>query len=192
MAEANLIEGMMLDEEMDLICDYIYEHITVDGSTLEIGAYLGKVSYLFCAIKELKFGIDKVSHFAVDIFDNGEQECMYHYSQHQPENYLMNLSRYNGKVTPFKGYTNEPERWDDVLRRKYDMVFIDADHKYPQVLQDLLLADLVTDNIFGHDYGHIGVTRSVDRFIAERGYTMKVWKLPYGLFDIQKYEKSTN
>lgn len=183
--QANLIEGMMLDEEMSMLYDFIWNNLT-EEPTLEIGAYMGKTSYLFCKLQKIKYGEDKVRHYALDVFDEGVEDNIYAYQPHGTEMWLKNLAEFHGGVFPIQSRSCEPKAWKEVMERRYSMVFVDGDHRYPNVYQDLLLADTVSDIILGHDYGHEGVTKSVDLFCQRRGYRVNAWRTPYGLFNITK------
>ena len=56
-----------------------------------------------------------------------------------------------------------------------DWVYLDGSHSFEGCLEDLRSAALITDLIFGDDYGKKpGVTEAVDQFIAESGRTLHV------------------
>ena len=69
----------------------------------------------------------------------------------------------------------------DILRkdcRKFDFIFIDADHRYEQVKKDILgCRELLTDGgiISGHDYNWEGVKKAVDEIFPTFNLHNHIW-----------------
>ena len=93
------------------------------------------------------------------------------------EDAVRNLSAYPG-CTVLRGASvivakMVPDKW-------LDFVFIDADHSYQSVYEDLQAwVPKVRDGgiVSGHDYfrkDQIGVIRAVDKFIEESGYKLNI------------------
>jgi len=139
-------------------------------------------------IKEYKFGVSGIGkHVILDTFGQGcDEDYMYNYQHHSIDEFRKNLEEYMPHIELIEGVSTLPASFASLLSHEYSCIFIDGDHQYPEVLQDMIEAQMVTNNIFGHDYGHPGVTRSVDLFCARFGYVVDHWKPPYGLFSLRK------
>jgi len=94
------------------------------------------------------------------------------FSQCTPENYQLNR-RPNMRlvVGAFCGVVDHPD-----LAEPFDVIFVDAIHRYPHCLNDLRAASKLLKPggvIFAHDCDarlYPGVVRSVDEFCAESGF----------------------
>ena len=178
----------MLKEELLLIAERMND-LYKGGNTLEIGAYKGMTSYVFASI--LKGTKSKNKHYIVDIFDkeSGAIEAgNWAYDVHTKEMMEENLKEVIEHVDITRSESLGCDGLSVVLDNKFDYCFIDGDHRYPVVFMELMMVDLVTDHIFLHDYGHQGVTDSVDRFCDLKGYTFKKMAKDgsYGLIEIFK------
>lgn len=178
----------MLREELELIADIHYEYYK-GGNTLEIGAYKGMTSYLLAGLmyhsNVPNSQAPECNHYVVDLFELiGDTE--WHYETHTRDMLLDNLGMYKDLVVAKQSNSLSFEAIAHLFGRKYDFVFIDGDHRYPTVMMELAMCDFLTDNIFGHDYGHPGVTQSVDEFCKHRGYTVEKFKQHLGMFKIIK------
>jgi predicted O-methyltransferase YrrM len=85
----------------------------------------------------------------------------------------------SGKVTAWK--LKSVQAVETFKDRKFDMVFIDADHAYESVRDDILAwRKLVRKGglLCGHDYGHAdwpGVKRAVDELLPNRQVHESIW-----------------
>jgi len=179
----------MLQGELELIWNYINEKYK-GGNTLEIGAYKGMTSFLFGAAMDEyeKKGKRDGKHYIVDIFEDYETEdTSWGYEAHPRSLLLKNVGDYANYMDVIQSRSLGWDSISVIFEHKYDLVWIDGDHRYQTLLLELLMSDMVTDHIIGHDYGHDGVTRAVDTFCEKRGYTHKMWREgEYGLFEIIK------
>jgi len=101
----------------------------------------------------------------------------YYTAEEQEEEYkklLLNMERYYDKVIIIR----QSSQWARQLFSKdyFDFVYIDADHKYESIKDDLNWWDkiIVRGIIGGHDYGYgetwdFGVKKAVDEFAKEKG-----------------------
>ena len=105
----------------------------------------------------------------------------YYTAEEQEEEYkklLLNMERYYDKVIIIR----QSSQWARQLFSKdyFDFVYIDADHKYESIKDDLNWWDkiIVRGIIGGHDYGYgnmwdFGVKKAVDEFAKEKGLSVE-------------------
>ena len=178
-------DKQMLPEELEIVSRLWLQYYT-GGNTLEIGAYKGMTSYVFCGLMANSV-IRKPTayHHIVDVFDE-TQDMVWNYQKHPQELLEKNLGDYRNMAIVHKGTSLSFEVLQALFENKYDFVFIDGDHRYPVILLELLMCDILTNHITGHDYGHNGVTRSVNEFLKITGYDVKRLNGKFGLFEIIK------
>lgn len=175
----------MLPDELSIIKSWIEKYYR-GGNTLEIGAYKGMTSKLILMTRKLMGDENPESkHFVVDAFDM-VTDNQWVYEEHTPEMLASNMGDYKSKIEILKATSLSYEGGEFIQRREYDFIFIDGDHRYPVVFLELCLADLYTDHILLHDYGHKEVTMSVDRFCKTRGYKVVKADGRFGLAEIVK------
>ena len=178
-------DAQMLKGELEIVSS-IVDQFHKGGNTLEIGAYKGMTSYVILgARKEAKKGS---RHHIVDVFSLKEGDINWPYQKHTTKIINKNLEKYQGQYELHKGLSLDPAIVKEYTSRKYDLIFIDGDHRHEVVYKELMLCDKLTDNITGHDYGHQGVVGGVDQFIKEKGYSLEIFNPAYGLFRIIKCE----
>lgn len=171
----------MLTSELQVIAEQFNKYYE-GGNTLEIGAYKGMTSYVILALMA-QYEKRKGKHHIIDLFEVvGDTE--WHYEEHPQELLLKNVEPYQDLVVLHKGDSNSEAGKKFISKRKYDFVFIDGDHRYPYVLNELLMVDDLAKNITVHDYGHQGVTQSVDEFLKIKGYTLRGLLDNTGLYEI--------
>lgn len=173
-------DGRMLYEEQEIIAAFIEKYFN-GGNTLEIGAYLGRVSYLFAYAHSLITTTDRGRHYIADIFsDSSDSETSFGYREHTADMLKGNLGEYNSDyIITLEGLSLSHKTLEAILKAdRYDCIFIDGDHRFPVHYAELLIADTLTDHILVHDYGWSGVTMAVDKFIKWRGYTIKDFNGP--------------
>jgi len=177
------LDKRMLRDELAIIsdwCDKWYK----GGNTLEIGAYKGMTSYVM-ASKLQEREKEENKHFIVDLFEViGDIEWLY--EEHPQQLLIDNLGDFAKYCDVIKSPSLGYVALDKIFNTHFDYVFIDGDHTFPVVFMELLMCELTCDKIFGHDYGHRGVTKSVDMFCKERGYTFVQPGNGYGLFELIK------
>lgn len=172
----------MLKEEMLLIWERANDWYR-GGDTLEIGCYKGTCSYMFATLIGQKSKGGK--HYISDTFDSTIGDNDWIYEDHTEEMLLENLGKLSKHVVTIPGETLKNAK--EISKRKYDFVWHDGDHSYPNFLNDLRLIDPLTDNIMIHDMGHPQVTQCVDEFCKETGYVCELWvEGKYGLATIIK------
>jgi hypothetical protein len=194
--EPNIIEKAMqvnedkrmLKEELDIISNWCEKYYK-GGNTLEIGAYKGMTSYLLSSVvkqyRKKNEGHEDSKHYIVDLFEV-VGDIQWEYGEHTRQMLIDNigeLANYTEVIkSPSLGYV----ALDQIFARHFDYVFIDGDHTFPVVLMELLMCEITCDKILGHDYGHNGVTRSVDQFCKLRGYEVYKPNGNFGLFELIK------
>src|SRR3990167_4405906 len=90
-ALASTIDSRMRPEEMEIIYNWGKKYYK-GGNTLEVGAYLGCVSYLFCGIiREFYDHVPESKHYIVDVFDDVE-DTDWAYQPHPMETLVGNLT----------------------------------------------------------------------------------------------------
>lgn len=148
---------------------------------VEIGAWYGQ-STSFLAVEIINSN-KKIKFDVVDTWKGSEQ--MYDPSNAAYDETLIK----NGTIFPeFKKYMQpvidviNPVEKDSVVASKLyednslDFVFIDAEHKYEFVIQDILnwLPKVKKGGVIaGHDYGWDGVTRAINEVFGKEKYTTK-------------------
>lgn len=179
----------MQQGELEMIWDRC-KQLHKGGNTLEIGAYKGTTSYIMASLlADYNNGyIGDSRHYIVDSFSLPIEDNEWNYEEHTREGLLGSLGDLSKCVVATEAFSTDNLTVVDIVSRKYDYVFIDGDHRYGTLLLELLMCDLVTDHILGHDYGHKGVTAAVDQFCEARGYKVNQWVGHFGLFEIIKNE----
>lgn len=124
---------------------------------IEIGSYQGESTEVFAKT----FG--KI--YAVDPWQNG-------YDQSDHSSYVTEMSlvekAFDERMSKYNGIIKIKDRSDNFLTRfdgKVDFVYIDGNHQYEAIIQDLKLASKVTRYIGGHDWGMPGLTKALVEFL---------------------------
>lgn len=175
----------MLKTELKAIAEYFLKNYE-GGNTLEIGAYKGMTSRLIAGLMHnASTRYPESKHYIVDLFEViGDTE--WNYDEHPQELLLENVGPYSDLVRTHMGDSLSHDAMAFVFANKYDFVFIDGDHRHPNVFMECCMVDGLTDHILLHDYGHKGVTKSVDMFCEQRGYKVSPVLDGTGLFEIVK------
>jgi hypothetical protein len=186
-------DARMKEQEFRWILEHL-DKVYKGGNSLEIGAYKGMTSYVLAAY--LKEHGDHVKsdyprkHYVVDEFSqhrgDNNSDTEWKYQEHTRQMLIDNLGEYADFAEVIEGKSLSDEVLGIILRQKFDYVWIDGDHRFGTLMGELLVADAITNNIFGHDYGHPGVTEAVDKFCEVRGYKLNRWSDEWGLFHIEK------
>lgn len=150
--------------------DSIYEvyrravaHFPSGSVFVEVGCYYGK-SVIYLAEEINRVG-KNIKVFAVDTFDY--KEGVEGKVDIYPD-FLDNITAYIDIIYPVKAKSLEAVelfKGDAELVEKVDFVFIDADHEYESVYNDIMAwGEIVKDGgwIGGHDYGWETVKRAVE------------------------------
>jgi predicted O-methyltransferase YrrM len=94
---------------------------------VEIGSFLGaSSSFLAIAAKETNSHVFCVDTWQNDAMSEGKRDT---YAE-----FLKNISELSGWITPIRGYS---EHVSKEFRDRIDLLFIDGDHSYDSVKQDL-------------------------------------------------------
>jgi cephalosporin hydroxylase len=146
------------------LCFDIY-HLNPNASRwVEIGSYIGESALIFAAFPYVK-RLDCVDPLVIGSKIKDKE-------QRFKERLIFFKSKVTFHKTTSEIYSKEVE--DNSL----DVVYIDGDHKYPSVINDLDLWYPKIKNggfLCGHDYSkrpnhrHSGVTKAVDEFVDFHG-----------------------
>lgn len=155
----------------DDIVEYrrLVEDVPEGGTIGELGCYKGRS---LCSVADI-IKRKKLKVFVVDVFTGTASEG--HWEPDYKNEFESNLKRFGilENATTFRGTTNE--HTSSFMDNTFDLIFIDADHAYPAIRQDI-------DNwtckikkggtISGHDYGtHPGIAQAVN----ETWYNVRVF-----------------
>jgi hypothetical protein len=168
--------------------DWLYdrfEELYKGGNSLEIGAYRGMLTYLCAGFVKKKGGV----HVVVDAFDipiDEMEDNEHHYGEHTQEKMKESLGDLAKHIETVRSKSLDFTATNRVINDTFDYCFIDGDHRDPIVYLELCLCDGRVKHILGHDYGWPGVTKSVDRFMKERGYTIYQPLSGRGVFELTK------
>lgn len=141
------------------------KHIPQNGNILEIGTLAGDYAELLLATKPLSIDL-------VDVFKANDWKDLNRFSKDQHYNFVKNRFKNNLEVKLHKGYSHEVL---PTLNKKYDYIYIDANHDYEHASRDLdlslpLLADggIIGFNDYIYDdadYIVYGVIETVCEFL---------------------------
>lgn len=150
----NLAQGLL-----DLISYINSISPTKSLRLLEIGAYVGESTSVFCQHFESVTTVDP--HIGLDgRLANGTE--------------VYNAFCY--RMQPHTNYTlirkTSDDAFEELANQQFDMVYIDGNHNYDYVKKDILnYQKIIKPNGFitGHDYrnGHAGVEKAVDECLGK-------------------------
>lgn len=184
--QAVSIEGLVEPNELELLYDLAERYITDEGSVLEIGCYLGKTSYIFAKLIDRVLTKGNTGRLCVvDVFDKGQGEQRPEYKLHTKEALLANLGDLGNHVSIWEGESLDVQNMNEILNHRFDLVFLDGDHRRPVVLAELGMAKYVTDHIIGHDYNNADVKDSVNKFVQYHKFQLEVYNTQHGLWEIK-------
>ena len=118
----------------------------------------------------------KLNVYAVDIFTGTKSEG--HIEPNYKQEFINNLKRFDifSHSYIFEGTTDDATNY---IKGNLDLVFIDADHEYDAVKNDIekWLSKLKEHGtISGHDYGnHIGVSKAINERWSNIRLGNSVW-----------------
>jgi hypothetical protein len=160
----NNIEGFMFPDEMN----WLYETAKGMKSIVEIGAFKGKSTHALLS------GISKDGMvYSIDPLDYDDWKDNKVFME-----FMRNVGFYpNMRFIRFRS-AQAVKMFED---KSIDMVFIDGDHMYPSVKQDIELWLPKTKKLIcGHDYHNFtpeceGVTKAVDEMISGFKLCHSIW-----------------
>ncbi len=100
------------------------------------------------------------------------------------------LAEFGDRSEIFKATSSQAAAFFHSTLTEFDFIYIDADHKYSAIKQDIhLWWPLLRAGgmIAGHDYlpaGRCGVVQAVDEFAAERGLEVSITREPWSTWMI--------
>lgn len=176
LAKAEQIKGWMSSVELA----FLAEQARVAEFILEFGSYHGRSTR---ALADNTPGVV----FAVDPWDgmypdnNGNITNLI--EEASIEDFHRNLDDHilTGRVIPVRMFSHEFYRSPLARDLKFNFIFIDGDHRYETVKQDISIAlSLIKPNgvIAGHDYTHSdwpGVKKAVDELLGPISYIDSIW-----------------
>tara|TARA_R110000824_G_scaffold41627_8_gene123645 strand:- start:1669 stop:2265 length:597 start_codon:yes stop_codon:yes gene_type:complete len=150
MIDVKSIDGFLYSLEYQAMKRYAQEMYRKKADTLdilEIGSYKGKSTVVWSRACS--------SHIvAIEPFC-GPPEVPELVGISTEQDFLNNTKQYRDQIRLIKKYSNDLSLCDDLLNQTFDIVFIDGDHSYEAVVNDIKLAlQYVTKNglIMLHDY----------------------------------------
>ena len=155
----NNIKGWMSEKELQ----FLYDSAKEMKSIVELGSYLGRSTVALAeGVKEAVFAVD---HW--DWKGGGGLKM----DGTEYEQFLENTKDFDNIIV-LKGTTMEASK----KIGKVDMVFIDADHSYEAVKQDIETWLPRTHKLIcGHDYDFDEVKKAVDELLEIDGVIGSVW-----------------
>ena len=174
--DLDIVKDLQLEEAhqpIRALAEIIYQMLPEGGRVLELGTWRGETTVSYAPIvKELGGEVVLVDWF------RGGLDCLAprpHGLDWKPSDEIMSSLANNIKVigcegitTIYKSTTNDAVKlFDD---ESFDLIFVDADHTYEAVIQDLrnYAPKVKKGGIFcGHDFRHKGVRRAVTEFFSD-------------------------
>jgi len=144
------IDGFLYFPEYQAMKQYAQEVYRKKGDTLdilEIGSYKGKSTVVWSQACSSRI-------VAIEPFC-GPPEVPELAGVSTEQDFLNNTKQYCDQIRLIKKYSNDLSIYDDLLNQTFDIIFIDGDHSYGAVVNDVKLAlQHVTKNglIMLHDY----------------------------------------
>jgi predicted O-methyltransferase YrrM len=144
------IDGFLYFSEYQAMKQYAQETYRKKCDTLdilEIGSYKGKSTVAW--LQACSSRIVAIEPFC------GPPEVPELTGVSTEQDFLNNTKQYCDQIRLIKKYSNNPSIHDDLLNQTFDIVFIDGDHSYEAVVNDIKLAlQYVIKNglIVLHDY----------------------------------------
>ncbi len=147
---------------------------------VEVGSWLGKSSsYMAVEIFNKKKNIE---FFCVDTWEGSSTESLHQnhelcVSKKLYDQFLLNIEPVKEIIKPIRNFSVEASKL--FLDETLDFCFIDADHRYENVLQDLLhwFPKIKAGGTFGgHDYNSNwpGVMKAVDEFVSNNNLILNI------------------
>lgn len=143
------------------------KHIPKGGHLLEIGTLGGDYAEPLLAAEPASLDL-------LDTFESKDWQGSNRFNEHTHYDYIKDKFKEHPEVSLLRGYT---DKILPTLTKKYDYIYIDADHNYKQVKRDLdnaykLIADggIIGFNDYIYDdryYNVYGVIQTVCEFLDE-------------------------
>ena len=184
----------MLDDCMShwkpIVCftELIETYLPFGGSVMEVGCFTGDTTLSYAPIVKSRHG----HVFLVDWFMGNEESPSetYHGYKRLPSNTVKSILEYRLRQTGCMDITTIIDAKSDIAieddklkNKKFDIIFIDADHTYEGVMKDLnnYFGLVKEGGIFcGHDYAHEGVKLAVDKFFSSKNKAVTILEDPKG------------
>lgn len=137
---------------------HLVEQIPYNGSMIELGVWKGRS---LCSVADI-IKRKNIKVFAVDTFIGSTNEPIEHKEAQEidlKQVFEDNIKQYGINVEIFAMTTNEASQ---IINQQFDLIFIDADHTFEAVTQDL--ENWITKckgTIAGHDYELDSIRKSV-------------------------------
>lgn len=155
------IDGWMADEELT----FLHEVAENMDSIVELGSYRGKSTVALAS--NCKGTVTAIDHwkdcYELDSDKENWKEIF--------ENFKHNIKKYKN-INVIKKDTVKASK----LVKETDMVFIDADHRYEGVRDDIKAWLPKTKKLIcGHDYDNTDTKKAVDELIKIDGTICSIW-----------------
>jgi len=166
--KAKLINGYILDPELEWLASTARKSTAI----LELGALLGKSTRVLC-------DNTKGTVCSIDLWEQTEGGLIATFPEVYKE-FIDNLRDHliAQKLSFYKATTDYAISLLKNEGRKFDFIFIDADHRYEQVKKDILGSmELLSQGgiISGHDYNWEGVKQAVDEIFPKFNLHSNIW-----------------
>ncbi len=136
MANLSHIDGFIYRIEYDFISQiiayYFRDRDRID--VMEIGSYKGKSTVMFLEAHPQTF-ITCIEPFCGPT----DADVQHLYGSQFKEDFLKNTERYRDRVRLIEKYSSDPSLRDDLRGATFDICFIDGDHTFSSVVNDIEL-----------------------------------------------------
>ncbi|MCB1712526.1 MAG: class I SAM-dependent methyltransferase [Candidatus Riesia sp.] len=182
--KAREIQGWLRDDEYDIVYDLAQKHVKRGGHVVEVGSWKGKSAFIWASVcKEKSAWLTCIDTFSgiEDINSEPNLHGTYKEAFSDPKAFFENNIKNNLEGLPvsyIKGLSREKHK--EVRDGTIDICFIDADHKYPEVVRDIknFLPKVKKGGILcGHDYEEDpgDVKRAVDEIFSPIEVKSTIW-----------------
>lgn len=176
-SDALKIDGLICEEELNFLFDYIIQKIRFGMKILEIGTFKGRTSYMLARMLE---GIGSIT--TIDCFGRGDFRP--EYTGYTKEECLKNLE--DLKNLEIVDGVSVSEDVLSKLEDRYDVIILDGDHTLDYLRKEIPIFSQKTDHLIGHDYNLPDVFSAVNEFCTNSGFRIIDHSVVNKFFEIVK------
>ena len=179
--KAMKIRGLISESELSLIYDLCDQFVKPNGFVLETGTFLGRTAYVIAAAIEERDG----KLITIDNYGTIDGEARPEYNGYALSETTTNLLRFsNIEIIPSHFLVDSLL---EHIKGNYDLVFLDGDHRFWNILMELEVCKYWCNNIAGHDWHDERVKNAVQKMIDTKQFELvKVNPTEQGLWQLRK------